>query len=271
MLLQGYPATLGSPFVSNMVGDNIVIPGELQKYYTEKVMYMPYSYHMFNNREGAHVRMLEGEEKAVARAKYGLPESSSVVVFAHFNKLNKLDAHTAQLWMQMLVQVPGSVLWLMRTWHADECVPQLANLANEFGVAAERIVYLDWLPVEEHLQAKSLADVFLDSFDYNAHTTGVDVLIAGVPVVTMPGDKFASRVSASYLVASGLPHLVTHGRKEYEDFVLEHVMDTEKLSAMRSAVRGSKTSGLWDSEEYASHLAGIFKSVWGEYVSNNAR
>eukprot|EP00736_Rhodelphis_marinus_P000274 Rmarinus@m.1224 len=251
----GFASTTGTDFIDYMVGDRITAPPELEHLFTEKIIRFPQSYHLFPTPDFSAVQPMSVEERKATRREFGLPEDG--VVIAYFNKLLKMDRDIVYQWMHLLAETPNSVLWLLRNWSASECEDKLREEAASFGVARDRIVFLDWLPADRHMQVKSVSDFFLDSVDCNAHTTAVDALVVGVPVVTMAADKFCARVGASIAVAAGLPHHIVHSRKEYDDVSKELAADPIVLGSAREKVAAATLSSantLWDAAAYASHL-----------------
>src|SRR5262249_49622214 len=149
--------------------------------------------------------------RSLTRAEVGLPASG--FVFCSFNKSNKILPEMFDIWMRILRQLDASVLWLLES--SPAVVRNLRREAENRGIAADRLVFAPWMPPEDHLARYRLADLFIDTFPCNAHTTASDALWAGVPVLTCVGTAFAGRVAASTLRAIGLPELITHSFEEY--------------------------------------------------------
>jgi predicted O-linked N-acetylglucosamine transferase (SPINDLY family) len=189
----GYPATLGAPYMDYLLADAVVIPPELQSGYSKQVLRLPYCF------------LLNDERRPLApqptRTAAGLPEQG--LVFCAFTQARKLNPPMFEVWMRLLRQVDGSVLWLR-----DMGVKVRQNLAREArfrGIASERLIYAPRIAsTAEHLGRQGLADLYLDTLPYNAHSTACDALWAGVPVLTCAGRSFAARVAASALRAVGL-------------------------------------------------------------------
>ena len=147
------------------------------------------------------------------RAQYGLPENT--VVFCNFNQLYKIDPPTLEMWVNILKRVPNSILWLLRFPATGES--NVISTATKLGLGQGRIIFSPVAPKEEHVRRGRLADLCLDTPLCNGHTTGMDVLWAGTPVITLPLETLASRVAASQLHALGFPELVASTREEYEE------------------------------------------------------
>jgi protein O-GlcNAc transferase len=199
------------------------------------------------------------------RAQYGLPED--VVVYCNFNQLYKIDPATLEMWVNILKAVPDSVLWLLRFPAVGE--PNILQTAINLGLSQGRIVFSPVAPKEEHVRRGQLADVCLDTPLCNGHTTGMDVLWAGTPMVTLPGETLASRVASSQLVTLGCPELVAKTREEYEQIAIKLGLDKEYLTAMRAKVWKARThSPLFNTKQYAKDLERLYRRMWDRYEKN---
>ena len=158
----------------------------------------------------------------MTRETYGLPDDA--FVFCNFNQLYKIDPDTFASWCNVLKKVPNSVLWLLRFPAAGEA--NVKAQASLHGVNEQRVIFSNVAPKEEHVRRGQLADLCLDTPLCNGHTTGMDVLWAGCPMVTLPLDTFASRVASSQLTAIGIPELVARSRKDYEEIAIRLGVDT---------------------------------------------
>ncbi|CAB1324950.1 unnamed protein product [Coregonus sp. 'balchen'] len=195
------------------------------------------------------------------RSQYGLPEDS--IVYCNFNQLYKIDPPTLQMWANILKRVPNSVLWLLRFPAVGE--PNIQQYAQNFGLPASRIIFSPVAPKEEHVRRGQLADVCLDTPLCNGHTTGMDVLWAGTPMVTMPGETLASRVAASQLQCLGCPELIAHTRQEYEDVAVKLGSDMEYLKMIRSRVWKQRIcSPLFNTKQYTMDLEKLYLQMVGE-------
>lgn len=248
----GYPGSMGADFIDYLVADPIVIPAAERPHYRERLLVLPHSYQPTDDRRPIAPR-------PASRVAVGLPPEG--VVLCCFNNSYKIGPTEFDIWMRLLGQVEGGVLWLMRTnpWAA-------ANLRREAearGIDPGRLIFAPQLPQAEHLARLSHADLFLDTFHYNAHTTGSDALWAGVPLVTMAGRQFAARVAASLLHAVGLPELVTDTVGDYEALILDLARRPDRLAAIRAKLAANRSSApLFDSALYARHLEAAYEAAW---------
>ncbi len=211
----GFPGTLGLPYIDYLISDPRIIPDELEQHYGEKILKLP---HCYLPRDDSVVPSPETPK----RSDFGLPEEC--VVFCSFNHDYKINPPLFKVWMDLLKEVPGSVLWLMKL--NEGAHTNLTQSARDHGVDPERIIFASRLPrVEDHLARYRLADVFIDTFPYNGHTTAGDALRAGLPVVSLCGGSFASRVAASLLHDVGMPELACYSFQEYHDKALQMATD----------------------------------------------
>jgi protein O-GlcNAc transferase len=223
--MLGYPSTVGSDFVDYVVTDRIITPPEVKAHFVEKFMYVPYSYQVNSQSIEDNVVGKDAETKKAnnvpIRADYGLPpQDSGALVLSCFNSLYKIDPPVLTVWVNVLRRVPGSVLWLLNM--PDQAKHQILAEAGARGLANHRLVFSDPVPHPEHLARAGLADIFLDTLNYNAHTTATDALWTGVPLVTMAAsDKMQSRVAAGLTTAAGFPESVMHSLHQYEDEVVD--------------------------------------------------
>ena len=191
----GYPGTLGVPFIDYLIADRITVPESAQAHYCEKLLYLP---HCYLPRDTS----VTIAPTTPPKSEFGLPENGAV--FCSFNHEYKISPSMFAVWMDLLRESPGSVLWLMK-FNNDARV-NLAQSAGALGIDPQRLVFASRVPrIEDHLARYRHADVFLDTFPYNGHTTASDALLAGVPVVTLTGNSFASRVATSLLHDAGHP------------------------------------------------------------------
>lgn len=193
------------------------------------------------------------------RQQYGLPDEA--VVYCNFNQLYKIDPLTLQMWVHILKHVPNSVLWLLRFPAVGE--PNLQTAAQQLGLPPGRILFSNVAAKEEHVRRGQLADVCLDTPLCNGHTTSMDVLWTGTPVVTLPGETLASRVAASQLATLGCPELVARTHQEYQDIAVRLGTDREYLKAARAKVWQARTeSPLFDCLQYAQGMEKLYKQMW---------
>jgi predicted O-linked N-acetylglucosamine transferase (SPINDLY family) len=243
-----YPGTTGASFMDIVLADRTVLPVDQQPFFSEKIVHLSDCYQ-------ANDATREIPD-APSRADCGLP--SDGFVFCCFNNSWKLNPPMFDIWMQLLKAVPGSVLWLMDGPHA-------ANLRQEAqarGVDAARLVFAPKLPPDQHLARHRLADLFLDTLPYNAHTTASDALWTGLPVVTCKGRVFQSRVAASLLQAVGMPELIAGDPAAYETLALHLATNPALLQATREKLaRNLKTQPLYDSERFRKAIEATYLAM----------
>ncbi len=248
----GYPGSMGADFMDYIIGDAIVTPFEDQPFFSEKIVQLPGSYQVNDGkREIAPV--------APTRAEAGLPENG--FVFACLNDSYKITAPVYDIWMRLLNDVPGSVLWLIT------CNPgtmaKLREEASARGVDPDRIVFAPRQELADHLARQRLADLFLDTLPYNAHTTTSDALWAGLPVLTLKGDSFAGRVAASLLHAVGLPELVTDNAEDYEALALKLAREPKLLKSYRDRLAANRDScTLFDTDRFRRNIEAAYETMW---------
>ncbi len=248
----GYPGTMGAPYMDYLIADPTLIPLEHQPYYTEKIAYLPDSYQVNDSHRQISARLY-------TRSEVGLPEAG--FVFCCFNNNYKITPVVFDIWMQLLKQVEGSVLWLYEgnPWATQNLLSEAAKR----GVAPERLVFAKRMDLPEHLARHRLADLFLDTFYCNAHTTASDALWAGLPVLTLLGDTFAGRVAASLLNAIGLPELITHTHDEYKTLALALATQPDKLALLRQQLAKNRTTQpLFNTERYTRHIEEAYTRMW---------
>ena len=249
----GYPGTMGTQYMDYIVADRHVIPPEHAQHYNEKVVYLPDAY--LPAASGLQIA-----DHTPTRAECGLPEQG--VVFCSFNHDYKIAPHVFHVWMNLLREVPGSVLWLMSRSPLSQ--ENLRKEATARGIDPGRLVFAQRVPrVEDHLARYRQADLFLDTHPYNAHTTCADALMAGLPVVTCMGGAFPSRVAGSLLHAAGLPELVTGSLADYEALALQLARDPQRLAGLKAHLRATQaTSALCDADAFTRNLEAIYTSMW---------
>jgi predicted O-linked N-acetylglucosamine transferase (SPINDLY family) len=244
----GYPGTMGTRLVDYLIADRFVVPEEERDFYDEEIVYLPRCYQPNDRRRAVG--------PAPSRAGVGLPERG--FVFCSFNQTYKLTPEVFDIWMRLLGAVQGSVLWLLES---NPWAP--ANLRREAearGVDARRLVFAPKLPLREHLGRLQLADLVLDNWPYNGHTTASDALWAGVPVLTLPGRTFASRVAGSLLGAMELPELIAANARDYGERATALATNLAALPALRSKVaRQRDASPLFETSGFTRDLESAYE------------
>jgi protein O-GlcNAc transferase len=197
-------------------------------------------------------------DRVFARAEVGLPDTG--FVFCCFNNNYKILPDVFDSWMRILGQVEHSVLWLFEDNPA--AATNLRKEAVARGIAAERLFFARRMPVSEHLARSRLADLFLDTLPYNAHTTASDALWVGVPLLTRIGGTFAGRVAASLLKAVGLPELITSEREQYERVAVDLATDPDKLQAIKAKLAHNRlTTALFDTKLYTRNVERAYQVI----------
>jgi predicted O-linked N-acetylglucosamine transferase (SPINDLY family) len=249
----GYCGSMGVGYMDYLIADRHVIPREHWPYYNEKIVYLPDAY---LPTDGSIVI----PDEPTTRAAHNLPETG--LVFCAFSHDYKISPRIFAIWMRLLLKNPGSTLWLMSRNEISR--RNLLAFAKDMGVDPARIVFATRVPkVEDHLARYRLADFFLDTFPYNAHTTAADALMAGIPVVTCTGDSFHSRVAGSLVTNAGLPDLVTHSLADYEALAQALAKQPERIDRMKAHLRSTRpTSALFDTATYCRNLESIYIAMW---------
>jgi protein O-GlcNAc transferase len=256
----GYPGTIGADYIDYIIADRFLIPEGSRKYYTEKVVYLPDTYQVNDSKRRI-------AERTPSRADVGLPEAG--FVFCSFNNSYKITPTVFDIWMRLLKEIDGSVLWLLENNRA--MAHNLRREAAERGIAPERLVFARFICLQDHLGRHRLADLFLDTLPYNAHTTASDSLWAGVPVLTCLGSTFAGRVGASVVNAAGLSELITRSLEEYEELALRLARDETALLAIRDKLHSNGTTcPLFDTDRFRRHIEAAYTTMWKRYQAGNA-
>lgn len=254
----GYPGTTGADCMDYIIADKIVIPEDERHCYTEKVVYLPDTYQSNDSKRAIG--------QAPTRAAAGLPEGA--VVFCCFNANNKINPDIFDVWMRLLHQAEGSVLWLMQS--STTSAQNLRREAEKRGVSPERLIFALSAPNHDHLARHKLADLFLDTKPYGAHTTASDALWAGLPVLTCKGGAFPARVAASLLSAIGLPELVTHSLAEYEARARELARNPVELAAIKAKLLRNRDSyPLFDTVRFTRNIEAAYVRMLEIYRSGN--
>jgi protein O-GlcNAc transferase len=240
----GYPGSMQADFIDYIIADAIVAPGSHFRWFSESVVWLPGSYQPNDDRQRI-------DDLTPSRAQLGLPEDGAV--YCCFNRSYKIERETFAAWMRILSAVPGSVLWLL--WSNAATEARLREAASLAGVDPARLVFAQRLPKAAHLARHRVADLFLDTHTVNAHTTASDALWAGLPLITWPGETFASRVAASLLTAVGLPELIVSSLADYERTAIALGRDRERLRRLRERLADNRlTMPLFRTADYARGL-----------------
>jgi predicted O-linked N-acetylglucosamine transferase (SPINDLY family) len=249
----GHPGTMGDPRLADyIIGDPVLTPAEHAAHYSEHLALMPHCYQP--NDPALAVGPAPTREQA------GLPTEG--FVFCSFNQSHKLNPEMFTVWCRLLDSVPGSVLWLLRPVD-PAAMDNLRMEAAARGVDPTRLLFAPALPLARHLERLQLGDLALDTFPYGSGATGSNVLRAGVPMVTLMGESYVSRMAASQLHALGLPELVATTPGRYYELALALATDPARLAATRARLaRGLATSPLFDCERFTRDLEALYEKIW---------
>jgi predicted O-linked N-acetylglucosamine transferase (SPINDLY family) len=252
----GYPGTIGADFIDYIVADKIIIPESHQQFYAEKIVYLPNTYMVDDSKRTASIRVFTREE-------FSLPKNA--FVFCCFNNDYKFNPQVLDSWSRILLTVKNSVIWISENNEYFR-----SNIVAEFesrGIDHDRIIFAQRVEMmADHLSRYALADLFLDTHPYNAHTTALDSLKAGVPVLTLMGQSFASRVAASLLNAIGLPELITNTQEEYEALAIDLAMNPQKLTDIKLKLAKNRlTAPLFDTPLFTKNLEAAYIKMVERY------
>lgn len=247
----GYPSTLGAPYIHYLIADKVLIPTEARAHYSEKIAYMPDSYQV-------NVRQKVLPPNATSRQDHGIPEQA--FVFCGFNDNYKITPDVFDIWLRLLREIKHAVLWLFEA--NPSATMNLKSRAQAEGISPERLIFAKKVPQEMHLDRYYHADLVLDTFYYNAHTTTCDALWMGCPVLTCLGKTFPARLAASILQAFGMPEMITTSPEAYFQLAKQLALDTQKLDALRQQVISKRDkSVLFDIDRYTMHIEQLYSNM----------
>ena len=256
----GYPGTLGADYMDYIITDPVITPPHLAKFLTEQCLYLPDCYQINHNQQP-----LPG--KTASKAEWGLPEDA--FIFCCFNKSEKIEPSIFAAWMRILGQVDNSVLWLLES--NPKAKQNLSAAASSLGIDPERLIWAPHLPKAQHLTRHACADLFLDTHYYNAHTTASDALWAGVPLITFPGETFASRVAASLLTAVKLPQLIAKNLQAYETLAVYLASYPPALQEISQHLPSNRLQlPLFDTVSTVRHLEAGYHLIWSGYLAGES-
>jgi len=252
-----FPGSSGADFIDYLLTDRVVTRPEDQQHYSEQLVFLPNCYQPNDWTQ-------EIDLSPMTRAEFGLPDDA--FVFSCFNNHYKIEPFIFDLWMRVLREVPKSLLWVMRL--TPQMESNLKREAEARGIASERIIFARKIGKARHLARQRLADLFLDTRYYTSHTTGSDALWAGLPVLTCPGDSFASRVTASLLTAAGLPEMIVPTFEEYERRAIHLATHPTELKAIRDRWAAQRTTcALFDTKRFVRNLERAYRLMWADYLA----
>jgi len=254
----GYAGTLGAPYMDYLISDRTTIPEQYQSSYVEKIAYLPHTFMVDDSKRKV-------SDRVFSRHEFNLPEDA--FIYCCFNNDYKFNRETLESWARILLAAEDSVLWL------PENLPEFrVNISSEFqklGINPDRIIFANKVEsMADHLARYALADLFLDTHPYNAHTTAIDSLKAGVPVITRLGESFASRVAASLLNAIELPELITSSPTEYEALAIELARNPQKLSELKLRLADNRLkSPLFNTQMFTKHLEAVYTEMMRRHLA----
>ena len=261
MTYLGFPGSSGADFVDYILTYKVVTPEGHATFYSERIAYLPNSYFITDDTQKI-------SKQPVTRKMCGLPEEG--FVYCSFNKGFKIEPVMFDIWMSLLRDVPGSVLWLTKGNTAAE--GNLRQEAQSRGVDPDRLIFADIVPKEQHLARHKLADLALDTRIFGGHTTTVDALWVGVPVVAHTGNHFASRVSTSILSAIEMPELASENLEDYRSLALKLSTNADELTAVRSKLSKNRTSkSLFNTQKTVRHFEDVYRQVWQRHLIDTGR
>ena len=252
----GYPGSMGADYIDYVLADLIVVPQGVYGRYTEKVVSLPDSYYPPSYRVNDAKRA--AAERTFTRAELELPTTG--FVFCCFNNAYKILPRVFDRWMRILAQVDGSVLSLL----VDNATaqPNLRREATARGIAPDRLIFANRMTQADHLARHRLADLFLDTLPYNAHTTASEALWMGVPVLTLAAETFASRVAASLLTAAHLPELIAASPEAFERTAVELAQQPERLAAVKRKLGDNlRTAPLFDTQGFTRRIEAAYAAM----------
>jgi predicted O-linked N-acetylglucosamine transferase (SPINDLY family) len=259
MTYLGFPGTTALPWIDYVIADKYLIPKELVPYHSEKPLYMPNCFQSSDSKREVG--------PIPARSDNNLPDNA--FVFCSFNNNYKFTPELFATWMRILKRVPDSVLWLLadNEWSRDN----LIQAAKKHGIKKDRLVFAPRVPPADYLARYQLADLFLDTFPFNGGTTANDALFMGLPLLTISGRTFASRMAGSLLTYLGLPELITTSLKNYEESAVRLAKKNSNLNALKNRLKESKASGpVFDIprfvKEYEAKLSRVLRDVESKSV-----
>jgi predicted O-linked N-acetylglucosamine transferase (SPINDLY family) len=253
----GFPGTLGSKYFDYIIADKVIIPESSKNNYSEKVLYLPNCYQPSDTKRSI-------PDLNFNREQFNLPKNS--FVFACFNNHYKINPNIFNSWMKILKNVEGSVLWLIET--SEVACNNLKKQAAKNGVDSSRLVFAKRMKLDQHLLRHNLADLFIDTSPYNAHTTANDSLWSGLPVLTFLGKTFPGRVSASLLQALGMSELIALNQEDYEKKAIELGNNRKKVEQLKLKLKENKnTQPLFNINMYSRDLEKLFLKSYNNYIS----
>ena len=252
----GFPGSSGADFFDYTIVDKTLVPKNNAKYYSEKLIYMPHSFQINSSRAIS--------KNEYSRNSFGLPDKS--FVFASFNGPLKINKETFECWMEILHNVPNSVLWLFK--YGEFAEKNLRNEAKKYNIDSSRLIFSGYLPLEDHLKRHAFADLALDPFYYSGGATTSHALWMGLPVITLPGRTYISRMSASLLTNAGMVELIVKNKHEYVKLATDLATNPDRLMKIqRSLIENREYLPLFDTKRFVYDVEHAYKTIWKRYKS----
>jgi predicted O-linked N-acetylglucosamine transferase (SPINDLY family) len=250
----GFPGTLGSKIYDYIISDSFIIPPHNLKFYSEKVIFLPHCYQVNDSKKFI-------PSMKFSKVDFGLPDNK--FIFCSFNNNFKITPEIFDAWMHILKAVNNSVLWLFEENHT--AAKNLRQEATRRGIDMNRLIFAQRLPLDDHLSRYQLADLCIDTFPCNGHTTTSDALWTGIPVVTLVGESFSSRVAASLLNTIGVPELITYSIDEYMKLAIELASNPEKFFAIKNRIAINRlTSPLFDINLFTKNIELAYQKIYAD-------
>ena len=254
----GYIATMGASFMDYIVVDEVSVPNELQPFFTEQLMHLP-SYM-------THDRRRPVSDHTPSRKEAGLPETG--FVFCCFNNTYKITPDLFDVWMRCLGKVPDSILWLVD--ESDILKKNLRREAKARDIDPKRLIFAPRLKTEDHMARLRLADLFLDTLIYNAGATACDALWMGIPVLTLPGKSFVSRMAGGLTHAAGVPETIVDSLEDYETLAVKLASEPALLQPLKERlIKTHETSLLFDNQRFCDNFEAALIRAWDKWRHEN--
>ena len=255
----GYPGTMAANFFDYIIADRVLISEDNKKFFSEKIVFLPHTYQPNDNKKII-------SDKKFTRLELGFKEDQ--FIFCSFNANNKITPQVFNTWINILKKTNDSVIWLLSNNYIVN--KNLKLEAEKREISSDRLLFSTFADISEHLARMPIADLFLDTLPYNAHTTASDALFVGLPILTLMGKSFQGRVTASLLTAVGIPELITKSFKEYEDLAVELATQKNKIREIRDKLNNNiSTTPLFNTRLYAKNLEKAYKKMYENYHSGS--
>jgi predicted O-linked N-acetylglucosamine transferase (SPINDLY family) len=254
----GYPGTSGSNCIDYIIADKVLIPQENQKHYSEKIVYLPHCYQVNDSTKKISDNIFTREELELPKDGF---------IFCCFNNNYKITPNVFDSWMKILKNVKDSIFWLFET--NPIVIKNLQQEAKKRGVKSDRLIFAKRMTLDKHLARLKVADLFLDTLPYTAHTTSSDALWSGLPIIVHIGQSFQSRVSASLLTAIELPELITHSEKEYEDLAIKLATNPGQFVKIKNKLKKNRLkTPLFDAKLFTKNIESAYTIMHEKYLKN---